>query len=145
MPKDKGPDIKILRELITESGTEAAGKCEGPAPPPLPPERRTCAWEKGCIFRSWTRTSSEAPPSLLLYLVEYIIKVGRLQSFDSEGLCQVVVGKSMRGQNGLSALKSEVTLFCRAGKDTALSGSARLIVLGRKCFSEVLRKSEAGG
>lgn len=29
MPKDKGPDIKILRELITESGTEAAGKCEG--------------------------------------------------------------------------------------------------------------------
>ena len=59
--------------------------------------------------------------------------------------CQVVVGKSTRGQNGLRALKSGVTLFCRAGKDTALSGSTRLTVLGRKCFSAVFRKSEAGG
>lgn len=29
MPKDKGPDIKILKELIVESGTEAAAACEG--------------------------------------------------------------------------------------------------------------------
>ena len=29
MPKDKGPDIKILKELITESGTAAAAACEG--------------------------------------------------------------------------------------------------------------------
>ena len=29
MSKDKGPDIKILRELMTESGTRAAENCEG--------------------------------------------------------------------------------------------------------------------
>ncbi len=29
MSKDKGPDIKILRELMTDSGTEAAENCKG--------------------------------------------------------------------------------------------------------------------
>lgn len=29
MSKDKGPDIKILKELITESGTSAAESCKG--------------------------------------------------------------------------------------------------------------------
>ena len=29
MSKDKGPDIKILKELMTEAGTAAAENCEG--------------------------------------------------------------------------------------------------------------------
>lgn len=29
MSKEKGPDIKIVRELMTESGTSAAEGCEG--------------------------------------------------------------------------------------------------------------------
>jgi hypothetical protein len=70
---------------------------------------------------------------------------GHAQAEARTGRCQVVVGKSRWGQNGLRALKSGVTLFCRAGKDTALSGSARLTVLGRKCFSAVFRKLDAGG
>ena len=53
--------------------------------------------------------------------------------------------KKSAPQNGLSALNSGVTLFCRAGNVTAWSGSARPKVLGRNLLCVSFKNSTVRG
>ena len=53
--------------------------------------------------------------------------------------------KKYAPQNSLSALNSGVTLFCRAGNDTAWSGSSRPKVLGRNLLCDSFKNSAVRG
>ena len=93
-----------------------------------------------------------ANSKLLLYSADftessydYIPSAQRCPAEREECQCQVVVGKRISSQNGLSALNSGVILLERAGKVTAWSGSASPAVLGRKRLVVVLRKTDAEG